>query len=108
MVQGGTASLTNSDKFIESIVKYMSGKEDLLRKLQDLSVLHKFEKKGKNSDESTINDMSKFLMENKDFFGDVISLILEDFEKNKVESKKNLEQVNKVEGMEKELETLGN
>ncbi|OCA06592.1 hypothetical protein [Wolbachia endosymbiont of Trichogramma pretiosum] len=69
MVQAGTAHLTNSDKFIESIVKYISGKEDLLRKLQDLLVLYKFEKKGKNSDESTINDMSKFLMENKDFFG---------------------------------------
>ncbi|OCA06591.1 hypothetical protein wTpre_930 [Wolbachia endosymbiont of Trichogramma pretiosum] len=40
--------------------------------------------------------------------GDVIILILEDFEKNKVESKKFLEQVNKVEGMEKELKTLGN
>ncbi|WP_353287250.1 glycine zipper family protein [Wolbachia endosymbiont (group B) of Gerris lacustris] len=108
MVQGGTANPTNSDKFIEDVVRHISKKEDLLQKLQDLLRLNGFEKKGEIFNESTINDMSKFLMENKDLFEGVISLILEDFEKNKVESKEFLEQVNKVKGMEKELETLGN
>ncbi|MBR9983240.1 MAG: glycine zipper family protein [Wolbachia endosymbiont of Homalodisca vitripennis] len=108
MVQSGTANPTNSDKFIEDLVRHISKKEDLLQKLQDLLRLHGFEKKGEIFNESTINDMYKFLMENKDLFGGVISLILEDFEKNKVESKEFLEQVNKVKGMEKELETLGN
>ncbi|MFP3027094.1 MAG: glycine zipper family protein [Wolbachia sp.] len=108
MVQGGAANPTNLDKFIESIVKYISEKEDLLQKLQDLLKLSDFKKKDETFNTSPINDMSKFLMENKDVFGSVIELILENFEKNKVELKEFVEQVNKVEGMEKELETLGN
>lgn len=108
MVQGGAANPTNLDKFIESIVKYISEKEDLLQKLQDLLKLSGFEKKDEIFDTSPINDMSKFLMENKDVFGSVIELILENFEKNKVELKEFVEQGNKVKGMEKELETLGN
>ncbi|WP_353278556.1 glycine zipper family protein [Wolbachia endosymbiont (group B) of Longitarsus flavicornis] len=80
----------------------------MLQKLQDILKLGGFEKKDETFNKSAINNMSKFLMENKDVFGSVIGLILEDFEKNKVESKEFLEQVSKVKGMEKELETLGN
>ncbi|UIP92200.1 glycine zipper family protein [Wolbachia pipientis] len=105
MVQGGTTNPTNLDAFIENVVIYISKKEDLLQELQDLLKLRGFEKKGENFDKSAIN---KFLMENTDVFGDIIDLVLENFEKNKVESKEFLEQENKVKGMEKELETLGN
>ncbi|WP_179949522.1 glycine zipper family protein [Wolbachia endosymbiont of Leptopilina clavipes] len=108
MVQGGTTNPTNSDEFIENVVRYISEKGDLLQKLQDLLKLRGFEKKGEISNTPPIDDMSKFLMENKNVFGSVIGLILENFEKNKVESKEFLEQGNKVKGMEKELETLGN
>lgn len=108
MVQGGAVNPTNLDKFIESIVKYISEKEDLLQKLQDLLKLSGFKKKDETFDTSPINDMSKFLMEKKDVFWSVIELILENFEKNKVELKEFVEQGNKVKGMEKELETLGN
>lgn len=108
MVQGGAANPTNLDEFIESIVKYISGKKDLLQELQVLLKLRDFEKKDEISNTPPIDDMSKFLMENKNVFGSVIGLILENFEKNKVESKEFLEQGNKVKGMEKELETLGN
>ncbi|MGX9891980.1 glycine zipper family protein [Wolbachia endosymbiont of Protocalliphora sialia] len=108
MVQGGTTNPTNSDEFIKSIVKYISGKKDLLQGLEDLLKLNNFENKSEISNTPPIDDMSKFLMENKNVFGDVIVLILENFEKNKVELEKFSEQVNKVEGMEKELETLGN
>ena len=108
MVQGGTTNPTNLDKFIESIVKYISGKGDLLQNLQYLLKLYGFENKSEISNTPPIDDMSKFLMENKNVFGDVIGLILENFEKNKVESKEFLEQESKVKGMEKELETLGN
>lgn len=108
MVQGGAVNSTNSDKLIENVVKYISEKGDLLQALQDLLKLHGFEKKDEISNTPPIDYMSKFLMENKNVFGSVIGLILENFEKNKVELKEFVEQVNKVKGMEKELETLGN
>ncbi|BET33081.1 MULTISPECIES: glycine zipper family protein [Wolbachia] len=105
MVQGGAANSAISEKLIESVVEYIIGKEDLLQKLNSLLIIDGFKKKGETSDKS---DISEFLIKRKDVFGSVIGLILEDFEKNKVESKEFLEQVNKVKGMEKELETLGN
>ncbi|BET35621.1 MULTISPECIES: hypothetical protein [Wolbachia] len=108
MLQSGTANPTNSDELIENVVKYISGKKDLLQELQVLLRLRSFERKSEIFDESDIDSMSKFLIENKDILGSVIGLILENFEKNKVESKEFLEQGNKVKGMKKELETLGN
>ncbi|WP_265030729.1 glycine zipper family protein [Wolbachia endosymbiont (group B) of Athalia cordata] len=108
MVQGGAANSAIYEKLIESVVQYISGKKDLLQALETLLQANGFIKEGEISNESTIKNMSKFLIERKDVFGDVIGLILEDFEKNKVESKEFLEQVSKVKGMEKELETLGN
>lgn len=105
MVEGGAANSAISEKLIESVVEYIIRKEDLLQKLGELLKLNDFEKKGENYDKS---DISKFLIDKSVVIGDVINLILENFEKNKVESKEFLEQVNKVRGMEKELETLGN
>ncbi|WP_374699657.1 glycine zipper family protein [Wolbachia endosymbiont (group A) of Limnophora tigrina] len=108
MVQGGAANSAIYEKLIESVVQYISGKKDLLQALETLLQANEFIKEGEISNESTIKNMSKFLIERKDVFGSVIGLILEDFEKNKVELEKFSEQVNKVKGMEKELEALGN
>ncbi|MCA7010531.1 glycine zipper family protein [Wolbachia endosymbiont of Tribolium confusum] len=108
MVQGGAVNPTNSDELIENVVEYISKKKDLLQKLQGLLTLRGFERKSEIFDESDIDSMSKFLIENKDILGSVIGLILEDIEKNKIESKEFLEQVDKVKGMEEKLEALGN
>ncbi|WP_353276849.1 glycine zipper family protein [Wolbachia endosymbiont (group B) of Villa cingulata] len=108
MVQGGAVNPINSDELIENVVEYISKKKDLLQKLQSLLTLRGFERKSEIFDKSYIDSMSKFLIGNKDILGSVIGLILEDIEKNKIESKEFLEQVDKVKGMEKELETLGN
>lgn len=96
------------EKLIESVVQYISGKKDLLQALEALLQANEFIKEGEISNESTIKNMSKFLIERKDVFGSVIGIILEDFEKNKVELEKFIKLADKTEGMEKELETLGN
>ncbi|WP_353281538.1 glycine zipper family protein [Wolbachia endosymbiont (group B) of Horisme vitalbata] len=108
MVQGGAVNSAIYEKLIESVVQYISGKKDLLQALETLLQANGFIKEDEISNTPPIDYMSKFLMENKNVFGDVIGLILEDFEKNKVELKEFVEQVNKVKGMEKELEALGN
>ncbi|OAM06496.1 MAG: hypothetical protein TV41_05200 [Wolbachia endosymbiont of Dactylopius coccus] len=108
MVQGGAANLAIYEKLIESVVQYISGKKDLLQALEALLQANEFIKEGEISNESTIKNMSKFLIERKDVFGSVIGIILEDFEKNKVELEKFIKLADKTEGMEKELEALGN
>ena len=109
MVQGGAVNPTNSDELIENVVEYISKKKkDLLQKLQGLLTIRGFVRKCEIFDESDIDSMSKVLIGNKDILGSVIGLILEDIEKNKIESKEFLEQVDKVKGMEGKLEALGN
>ncbi|WGJ62367.1 glycine zipper family protein [Wolbachia endosymbiont of Frankliniella intonsa] len=105
MVQGGAANSAISEKLIESVVEYIIGKEDLLQKLDSLLILDGFEKKGETSDKS---DISKFLMNKPVFIEGVMSLMFENFEKNKVELEKFIKLADKTEGMEKELEALGN
>lgn len=108
MVQGGTANPTNSDGFIENVVRYISEKEDLLQELQDLLTLNGFEKKGEIFNESTIKNVSKLLIENEDLLKGTMDIVKDHLEKDDNQLKTLLEQVNKVKGMEKELETLGN
>ncbi|WP_264686837.1 glycine zipper family protein [Wolbachia endosymbiont (group B) of Rhopobota naevana] len=105
MVQGGAANSAISEKLIESVVEYIIGKEDLLQKLDSLLILDGFEKKGETSDKS---DISKFLMNKPVVIEGVMSLMFENFEKNKVELEKFIKLADKTEGMEKELEALGN
>ncbi|WP_395461277.1 glycine zipper family protein [Wolbachia endosymbiont (group B) of Ablattaria laevigata] len=105
MVQGDAANSAISEKLIESVVEYIIGKEDLLQKLDSLLILDGFEKKGETSDKS---DISKFLMNKPVVIEGVMSLMFENFEKNKVELEKFIKLADKTEGMEKELETLGN
>ncbi len=108
MVQGGTANPTNSDGFIENVVRYISEKEDLLQKLQDQLTLKGFEKKGETFNESTIKHVSQLLVQNPDLLKVTIDIVKDHLEKDDNQLKTLLEQVNKVKGMEKELETLGN
>lgn len=108
MVQGGTANPTNSDGFIENVVRYISEKEDLLQELQDRLTLKGFEKKGETFNESTIKHVSELLMNNEDLLKKAIDIVKKYLEKDNNQLKTLLEQVNKVKGMEEKLEALGN
>ncbi|WP_265014977.1 hypothetical protein [Wolbachia endosymbiont (group B) of Camptogramma bilineatum] len=46
MVQGGTTNPTNSDEFIENVVKYISERKDLLEALKSLLQANEFVKSG--------------------------------------------------------------
>lgn len=105
MLQGGT---TNSDEFIENLVRYISGKEDLLQAFEGLLQANQFRKKGEIFNESTIKHMSELLTQEQELLEGIIDIVKENLEKNHNQLKTFLEQVNKVKGMEKELETLGN
>lgn len=108
MVQGGTINPTNSNEFIESVVKYISERKDLLEALKSLLQANEFVKSGETFNESTIKHVSQLLMENENLFNNTISIVNEYLGKDHNQLKTLLEQVNKVKGMEKELETLGN
>uniref|UniRef100_UPI00334012FB glycine zipper family protein n=1 Tax=Wolbachia endosymbiont (group B) of Pilophorus perplexus TaxID=3066160 RepID=UPI00334012FB len=105
MVQGGAANSAISEKLIESVAEYIIGKEDLLQELDSLLIIDGFEKKGETSDKS---DISEFLMNKPVVIEGVMSLMFKNFEKNKVELEKFIKLADKTEGMEKELEALGN
>ncbi len=108
MVQGGATDTGDSEELIENIVKYISGKEDLLQQLEVLLKLDNLQKKGEIFDESAIKHVSELLIENKDLLRGAIDIVKEHLEKNDNELKILLEQVNKVKGMEEKLEALGN
>lgn len=108
MVQGGTANPTNSDGFIENVVKYISKREDLLEALESLLQANEFIKSGEIFNESTIKNVSERLIKDEGLFKGTMDILKEYLEKDNNQLKTLLEQVNKVEGMEKELETLGN
>ncbi|OAB82020.1 hypothetical protein WSTR_02985 [Wolbachia endosymbiont of Laodelphax striatellus] len=105
MVQGGAVNPTNSDEFIENILKYIREKPDLVKELETLLKAEELLKEGETLNESAI---SKLLIEKKDLFEGVVSIVKEYIEKDDNQLKILLKQVNKVKGMEKELETLGN
>ncbi|WP_438456284.1 glycine zipper family protein [Wolbachia endosymbiont of Kerria lacca] len=105
MVQGGVVNPTNSDEFIENILKYIREKPDLVKELETLLKAEELLKEGETLNESAI---SKLLIEKKDLFEGVVSIVKEYIEKDDNQLKILLKQVNKVKGMEKELETLGN
>ncbi|WP_264336420.1 MULTISPECIES: hypothetical protein [unclassified Wolbachia] len=108
MVQGGTINPTNLEAFIENVVRYISGKKDLLEALNSLLQANEFVKSGEIFNESTIKNVSELLIKNTGVFESVMGILKEYLEKDNNQLKTLLEQVNKVEGMEKELETLGN
>ncbi len=108
MVQGGAANSTNLDKFIENVVKYMSERKDLLEALESLLQANGFVKSGETFNESTIKDVSQLLMQNQLLLKGTMEIVKEHLEKDDNQLKMLLEQENKVKGMEKELETLGN
>lgn len=108
MLQGGTANPTNSDEFIENVVRYISEKEDLLQELQALLKLNDFEKKGETFNESTIKHVSELLMNDEGLLKGAIDIVKEYLEEDNNQLKTLLEQVNKVKGMEGKLEALGN
>ncbi|WP_264719764.1 phage tail tape measure protein [Wolbachia endosymbiont (group B) of Eucosma cana] len=108
MVQGGTTNPTNSDEFIENVVKYISKREDLLEALESLLQANEFIKSGEIFNESTIKNVSERLIKDEGLFKGTMDILKEYLEKDNNQLKTLLEQVNKVEGMEKELETLGN
>ncbi|GFQ73445.1 uncharacterized protein TNCT_702271 [Trichonephila clavata] len=108
MVQGGATDTGDSEVLIENIVKYISGKEDLLQQLEALLKLNSLQKEGEIFDESAIKHVSELLMKDKDLLKNAIDIVKEYLEKNNNELKILLEQVNKVKGMEEKLEALGN
>lgn len=108
MVQGGTANLTNSDEFVENIVKYISEKKDLLQALETLLQTKEFVKKGEIFDELAIKHVSELLIKDEDLLKGAMDIVREYLEKDDNELKILLEQVNKVKGMEEKLEALGN
>ncbi len=108
MGPGSTINTDNEDKFIENIVKYISGKEDLLQQLEALLKLNMFQKEGEIFNKSALKHVSELLMKDKDLLKDAIDIVKEYLEKNNNELKILLEQVNKVKGMEEKLEALGN
>lgn len=108
MVQGGATDTGYSEELIENIVKYISGKEDLLQQLEKLLKLNGLQKEGEIFDESAIKHVSELLMKDKDLLENAIDIVKEYLEKNNNELKILLEQVNKVKGMEGKLEALGN
>ncbi|WP_265031201.1 glycine zipper family protein [Wolbachia endosymbiont (group A) of Tiphia femorata] len=108
MVQGGATDTGYSEELIENIVRYISGKEDLLQHLETLLKLDNLQKKGEIFDESAIKHVSELLMKDKGLLSCAIDIVKEYLEKNNNELKILLEQVNKVKGMEGKLEALGN
>lgn len=108
MVQGGTTNPTNSDEFIENVVRYISGKKDLLQVFETLLQASEFIKEGEIFNESTIKYVSELLIQKQDLLKETMDIVKEHLEKDDNQLKTLLEQVNKVKGMEKELETLGN
>ncbi|WP_341821198.1 glycine zipper family protein [Wolbachia endosymbiont (group A) of Myopa testacea] len=108
MVQGGETDTGYSEELIENIVKYISGKEDLLQQLEELLKLNGLQKEGEIFDESAIKHVSELLMKDKYLVKNAIDIVKEYLEKNNNELKILLEQVNKVKGMEGKLEALGN
>lgn len=108
MVQGGTTNPTNSDEFIENVVRYISGKKDLLQVFETLLQANEFIKEGEIFNESTIKYVSELLIQKQDLLKGTMDIVKEHLEKDDNQLKTLLEQVNKVKGMEKELETLGN
>lgn len=108
MVQGGATDTGYSEELIENIVRYISGKEDLLQHLETLLKLDNLQKKGEIFDESAIKHVSELLMKDKGLLSGTIDIVKEYLEKNNNELKILLEQVNKVKGMEGKLEALGN
>lgn len=108
MVQGGTTNPTNSDEFIENVVKYISERKDLLEALKSLLQANEFVKSGEIFDESSIKDVSELLIKDKDLLKNAIGIVKEYLEKDDNQLKMLLAQVSKVKGMEEKLEALGN
>lgn len=108
MVQGGAANPINSDEFIESVVRYISERKDLLEALKSLLQANEFLKSGEIFEESAIKRVSQLLIQKQDLLKGTMDIVKEHLEKDDNQLKMLLEQVNKVKGMEKELETLGN
>ncbi|WP_264377505.1 hypothetical protein [Wolbachia endosymbiont (group B) of Philonthus cognatus] len=108
MVQGGTTNPTNSDEFIENVVKYISERKDLLEALKSLLQANEFVKSGEIFDESSIKDVSELLIKDKDLLKNAIDIVKEYLEKDDNQLKMLLAQVSKVKSMEEKLEALGN
>lgn len=108
MVQGGTANPTNSDEFIENLVRYISERKDLLEALNSLLQASEFVKRGEIFDESAIKHVSQLLMQDQVLLKGTMDIVKEHLEKDDNQLKMLLEQVNKVKGMEEKLEALGN
>jgi hypothetical protein len=105
MESSGATGTDYSDQFIENIVKYIREKPDLVKELQKLL---KDDGSFKNLDEEfnklSVGDVTELLKNNKE----VLDGIVEHFTKNKKDLEILLEQANKVKGMERKLEALGN
>lgn len=108
MVQGGTTNPTNSDEFIENVVRYISERKDLLEALKSLLQANKFVKSGEIFDESAIKHVSELLIQEQDLLKGTMDIVKEHLEKDNNQLKILLEQVKKVKGMEGKLEALGN
>ena len=108
MVQGGTANPTNSDEFIENLVRYISERKDLLEALNSLLQASEFVKSGEIFDESAIKHVSQLLIQKQDLLKGTMDIVKEHLEKDDNQLKMLLEQVSKVKGMEEKLEALGN
>uniref|UniRef100_A0A3B0JGP5 Uncharacterized protein n=1 Tax=Wolbachia endosymbiont of Aleurodicus floccissimus TaxID=2152762 RepID=A0A3B0JGP5_9RICK len=108
MVQVGTTNPTNSDEFIENVVRYINERKDLLEALESLLQASEFVKSGEIFDESAIKHVSKLLMNDQDLLKGTMDIVKGHLEKDDNQLKMLLEQVKKVKSMEKELETLGN
>ncbi|WP_341813398.1 glycine zipper family protein [Wolbachia endosymbiont (group B) of Germaria angustata] len=83
-------------------------KKDLLQVFETLLQANEFIKEGEIFNESTIKYVSELLIQKQDLLKDTMDIVKEHLEKDDNQLKILLKQVNKVEGMEKELETLGN
>ncbi len=108
MVQGGAANPTNLDELIENVVGYISERKDLLQAFETLLKKEALLKQDGTFNESTIKQLSQSLMQDQDLLNRTMEIVKAHLEKDDNQLKTLLEQVYKVKGMEKELETLGN
>ncbi|WP_264684898.1 MULTISPECIES: glycine zipper family protein [unclassified Wolbachia] len=105
MVQGGIANPPDRDRFIENLVKCIREKPGLVSNLEGLlKDSEEFKKINKEFKELTTDNIIALLKSKQNLLDGVVR----DFRENKKDLEELLEQVNKVKGMEKELETLGN
>ncbi|MDG7055827.1 MAG: glycine zipper family protein [Wolbachia endosymbiont of Menacanthus eurysternus] len=105
MAQGGATDTGYSEQFIENIVKYIDGKTDLIKELQELLKDNEdFKNLNKEFNELSVEDVTNLLKNSKE----VLDNVVKHFTENKKDLEILIEQANKVKDMEGKLEALGN